>query len=117
MRMRACNGGGAAGVNPLRRAVTSLEREGVHQTALGPGRIQAALELQRARLAHIALEHLAVIAAGLDRLQHPLVVEAKPRSEIASRAEQALDRWRRGLCHFVRIGGGDAEVLSFDQTV
>src|SRR5438477_9694887 len=47
-----------------------LERNGVHQAALAPGGVEAAVELQRACLADIALEDLAVIAAGLDRLQH-----------------------------------------------
>src|SRR3954470_16108272 len=34
-----------------------LEGQGVHQAALGPGRVQAAIEFQRARLADIALEN------------------------------------------------------------
>src|ERR1051326_3448564 len=60
-----------------------LEGQGVHQPALGPGRVQAAIEFQRARLADIALENFAVIASRLDGLQHRLVVEAKPRSEVS----------------------------------
>src|SRR5690348_1345698 len=48
-----------------------LERNGVHQAALGPKPIQSALELQRASLADIALEDLAVIAGHLDRLLQP----------------------------------------------
>src|SRR5882724_5097303 len=42
-----------------------LERNRVHQSALGPGAVEAAVELQRARLADIALEDFAVIATGL----------------------------------------------------
>src|SRR6476620_5652373 len=104
--------------HPLRSKTlcTSLERQGVHQAALGPGRVQAAIELQRARLADIALEDFAVIATRLDRLQHPLVVEAEPRSEIARRAEQPLDgRDAAGLRHLVRIASGDAEFFRLDQ--
>src|SRR5207342_1880082 len=92
----------------------SLEGDGVHQAALGPGCVEAAFELQRARLADVALEDLGVIAAGLDGLQHPFVVEAEARAEIAGRAEQALDRGRGGFCHFVSIGGGYAEFLGLD---
>src|SRR3954454_8183779 len=73
----------------LENAMSSLERDGVHQAALGPGRVQAAIEFQRARLADIALKDLAVIADRLDGLQHPFVVEAQSRPEFAGRAEQA----------------------------
>src|SRR5215467_13961710 len=50
-----------------RAAFSLLEGNGVHQAALGPEPVQSALELQRARLAHVAFEDLAVIAAHLDR--------------------------------------------------
>src|SRR5687768_10658175 len=40
----------------------SADRRGVLQAALGPQRVQPAVELQRRVLADIALEHLAVIA-------------------------------------------------------
>src|SRR6202035_511885 len=49
-----------------------LERHRVHQATLAPGRVQAALELERTGLADVALEDLGVVAAGLDGLQQPL---------------------------------------------
>src|SRR3954449_2109495 len=95
-----------------------LERNGIHQAALAPGRVQAALEFQRTVLADVALKNLGVIAARLDGLQDPLVVETEPRSELAGGAEQALDRRHaRGFRHFVGIGRGDAELFRLDQAV
>src|ERR1700759_5790209 len=92
MRMTVKIGGAA---NPPRRRLRSLERNGVLQAALGPERVQTALQLERARLADIAFENLAVIAGRLERGLQPLVVEPEPRAEIAGDAEQALDD-RRG---------------------
>src|SRR5205085_10381948 len=74
-------------------------------------------ELQRAGLADISLEDFSVIAAGLDRLQHPFVVEAEPRSEIAGGTEQALNGGCAGFCHFVGIGSGHAELFGLDEAV
>jgi len=39
-----------------RGAEFSLEGDGVHQATLAPGRVQTAIELERARLADVALE-------------------------------------------------------------
>src|SRR5262245_21603204 len=46
-----------------RDVIFLLERQRVHQSALAPGRVQAAIEFQRARLADIALKNLAIVAA------------------------------------------------------
>src|SRR5450631_1809954 len=96
----------------------SFEGDGVHQAALAPGCVQAAIELQRARLAHVALEDFGVVTARLDGLHHPLVVEAKARSEFSGAAEQSLDRrYAGGFSHFVRIGRGHAEFFCLDEAV
>src|SRR3954468_20797598 len=97
------SGSGAADVEFTRRATASgsLEGESVHQAGLAPGRVQAAIEFQRACLADIALEDFAVIPYRLDRLRHPLVVEAEPRSEVPGAAEQTLDGRHVGFGHFI----------------
>src|SRR5262245_16203748 len=92
-----------------------LERDGVHQAALGPGGVEPALKLQGAGLADIALKNLAVIASGLDRLLHPFVVKPEPRAEVAGGAEQALHGRRLRLRHLVDIGLCDAELFGLDQ--
>src|SRR5258708_18753470 len=104
---------------PRRRGMElSLEGNGVHQTALAPGRVQAAIELQRARLAHVALEYLGVVTSRFNCQHHPLVVQVKARSEISGAVEETLDGWHvAGFCHFVRIGCGYAEFLCLDEAV
>src|SRR5215831_11253378 len=98
-------------------AAALLERRGVHQAALGPEPVEAPLKLQGARLAHVALEDLAIIAADLDGLRQPFVVQAEPRAELAGRPEQALDGRRARLGHLIDIGLRDAELLGLDQAV
>src|SRR5690242_6549859 len=94
-----------------------LERDGVHQAALGPGGIEPALELQGTGLADIALEDLAVIAGRLDHQLHPFVVEPEPRAEVAGGAEQTLHGRRLRLRHLVDIGLRNAELFGLDQAV
>src|ERR1700709_2918389 len=92
--------GGVGRTPPRSRGIRlSLEGESVHQAALAPGRVQTAIELQRACLADIALEDFAVIACRLDGLRHPLVVEAQARSEVPGAAKQALDGRYVGFRH------------------
>src|SRR5438045_7274108 len=62
---------------PSRGIKSSLEGNGIHQAALVPGRVQAAIKFQRARLTYVALEDLGVVAAGFDCQHHPLVLEDK----------------------------------------
>src|ERR1700759_4499284 len=114
MRMTVKIGGAA---NPPRRRLRSLERNGVLQAALGPERVQTTLQLERARLADIAFEDFAVIAGRLERGLHPLVVEAKPRAEIAGHAEQALHGRRGRFRHLVDIGLGHALLFGLEQAV
>src|SRR5690349_17801282 len=75
----------------------SAEGDGVHQPALVPQPVQAARQLQRAGLADIALEDLAVIPDRLDGVQHPAVVEAEAGAELAAGAQQALRHRVRAL--------------------
>ena len=58
-----------------------------------------------------------IVAASLDRLQHPFVVEPEPRAEVAGSAEQPLHRRHVRLRHLVGIAGGDAEFFGLDQAV
>src|SRR5882757_2154869 len=103
IRLRKSFGGLARGeVNSL------LERHGIHQAALAPEAVEAALELERACLADVAFKDFAVIAGGLDRRNQPFVVEPKPGAEIAGGAEQALDCRRLRLRHLIDIGLCDA---------
>src|SRR5439155_24637925 len=98
--------GGCYHCAPRRRPL-SLEGDSVHQAAVVPGGVQATIELQRARLADVALEDLGVVAPRFNCLHHPPVVEAKARTELSGAAEQTLDGWHvAGFCHFVRIGCG-----------
>src|SRR5205814_8417388 len=70
----------------------SAERDRVHQPAVGPQRILAALELQPCVLADIALEAVAVIPDLLDDVVHPLLVDADRLALARSDAEAAPDR-------------------------
>src|SRR6185312_7213072 len=94
-----------------------LERHRVHQATLAPEAVEAAFELERARLADVALVDFAVIAGGLECGDQPFVVQPKPRAEIAGGAEQALDGRRLRLRHLVDIGLGHTEFFGFDQAV
>src|SRR3954468_9845130 len=94
-----------------------LERDRVHQAALAPEAVEAALELERARLADIALVDLAVIAGGLEGRDQPFVVDPEPRAEIAGGTQQALDRGRLRLRHLVDIALCDAKLFGLDQAV
>src|SRR4051812_36386934 len=92
-------GGEAKGCPPR-----SAERDRVHQAALGPQPVEAALQLQRAALADIALEDLGVIADRLEGIERPGIVESEPGAELAAGAEQSLRRRVRLLRAGVGVG-------------
>src|SRR5690242_5746438 len=93
-RVAACRGGeagtGSAGLDWL-----SAQQGRGHQALVVPEVVEAALELDRALGAEVALEHLAIVADRLDGVEGPGIVEAELDAEIAGHAEQALDL-RRG---------------------
>src|SRR3954467_9174703 len=66
------------------------DRRRIHQPALAPKSVLATRQLQVTALPKIALEHLAVIADGLDRVERPLVVQRHELTVVAGRAEQPL---------------------------
>ncbi|MPL95813.1 hypothetical protein SDC9_41985 [bioreactor metagenome] len=106
---------GRRGATPLASA-GSAERRGVHQPALGPLRVQTTGETDRGRLADGGGEDLAIVAAGLDRLHGPVLLETSHRPEIAVDAEDAVDlRVLGALGELVDIGRGDAVFLRRDQ--
>src|SRR5690242_16942708 len=60
----------------------SANRHAVLQTALGPQGVDAASDLQRAARTHVALENLAVVAGGLDDVDHPVVRHAEVGADL-----------------------------------
>ena len=71
----------------------------VLQAALGPQRVDAARDLQRAAGADVALEDFAVVADRLDDVDDPVVGQAEIGADlgVGLDAEHALDLrdWRR----------------------
>src|SRR5690606_15344369 len=71
---------------PCQAASSSGSANGhpVLQAALGPELVEAARDLERALLADIALEELAVIADALDDLDREVVVEPEVGAELGA---------------------------------
>src|SRR5690606_433842 len=90
------------------------KRRCVLDAALGPELVQAARDLERAFLADIALEHLAIVADAGDNLGNPVIVEAEHLADLRLRllTENALDFWVVRTLHLLDIGLGDAQFLS-----
>ena len=65
------------------------DRRRILKPAVGPQRIDAALDLEARAFAEIAVEHFAVIADQLDDAIGPVGAKAKPLAVIAFKAEQA----------------------------
>src|SRR5438445_7492302 len=71
------------------------QRRSVHQSALVPQAVQAALEAERLE---VGVEALAVIADLLHDLVGPLVVHAEVRAQVAAPTEEMRARRARGFC-------------------
>src|ERR1700730_7514251 len=69
----------------------SPDRRGVLQAALGPQRVEAALDLERRAFADVALEHLAVVADVAHDAHHPVLGEPELFAVVALGADQLLD--------------------------
>src|SRR3982751_3552146 len=91
------------------------DRLRVLQAALGPQRVQATLDLERAAHADIALEALAVITDLLDDGVDPLLVDAERLAHAWRDTENALDRRILALQHLVDVLGGDAGFLGLEH--
>src|SRR4051812_38329274 len=95
----------------------SADRRGVLQAALGPQRVQATLDLERAAHADVAVEALAVVTDLLDDVVDPLLVDAERLAHARRRAEDALDGGIVALQHLVDVLGRDAVFLRLDHGV
>src|SRR3546814_20032975 len=63
-------------------AVSSANGRSIEQAALGPQRVQPAIELHGAALAEMALEDLAIVAAGGDHRSGPEIGRASWRERV-----------------------------------
>src|SRR5690606_2829745 len=83
----------------------SADRHGVLDAALGPELVHAAGDLQRAALADVPLEYLAVIADALEDVDDPFLVEAEIGGErgLGFLAEDTADLRVGGALHLFDI--------------
>src|SRR5664279_3487908 len=96
---------------PRRPSFPSPYRRRVLQSALGPQRVEAALDLDRRTHADVALEALAVVPHRLNDAVGPIVGQAEPAAEITLDAEQTADRRVVGLQHLIDVGLRHAELF------
>src|SRR5258707_5865461 len=73
-----------------RTPVTSKQWWRIHQPALGPQPVQAALDLERARGAEVAVVHLAVIAHALEYTHAPAGHDAEHFIQVIADFDRAL---------------------------
>src|SRR6476659_8523961 len=71
--------------------ITSAQRRGVHQAALGPEVVDAARQRHRRLRPEVALEAFAVIADLLDDPVGPCGIQAEELAGVFGDAEEALD--------------------------
>src|SRR5262249_3146270 len=76
---------------PGRERVGSADRRRVLDAALGPERVEAALDLERRALADVALEHFAVVAHVFDDARGPILGQPELFAVIALGADKLLD--------------------------
>src|SRR3990167_1440347 len=88
---------------------------GVLQAALRPQLVHAAIDLEDAVLADVAVEALAVVTDLLDDVVDPLLVEAERLAHARRDAEDALDRRVVALQHLVDVLGVDAVLLGLEH--
>src|SRR6185503_14806355 len=87
----------------------------IDQATIAPQRILPARNAGAGIRPEIAVEELAVIADGEDRLLEEVRREAEGRSEVALEAEDATDAVRLGGAQGVDIERGDPGLLGVDQ--
>jgi len=90
----------------------SAQRRCVEEPAVGPQAVLSALELERARRAEVALEDLAVVAAGLDGAQVPVVGQPERARHGLVLRDEPLHGGIRGVRDgAANAGGREAPVL------
>src|SRR5580704_10749615 len=99
----------------MKEVTESPKRNRVHQAAVGPQRVLAALELERRVDANIALEALAVVPDLLDDVVHPLLVDTDGLAVAWRDAQEALDGRIVALQHLVDVLRGDPQLLGLDH--
>ena len=75
----------------LLRATFLPYRRRVLQAALGPQRVKTAFDLEWRVFAHVAFEHLAIVADVLDDTHYPVLGEPELFAVIALGVDQLLD--------------------------
>jgi hypothetical protein len=78
--------------------------------------VDAARQADRRLRTDVALEDLAVVAGGLDRADHPVLVQPQQLAGVLGRADDAHhDRVLAFLGHLLDVRLRDPELLGFDQ--
>src|SRR5262249_59231484 len=93
------------------------DRRGVHESALAPERVDAALEPERRLGADIAVEHVPVIPDLLDDLIDPVGLEAEQLAHVVLLvdAEQAPNARVLRALHLIYVRAINAELLGLDH--
>src|SRR5678815_5268978 len=93
----------------------SIERRRIHDSALIPGLVVAAIQFQLRTVAQVALVDLTVVADRLDHVVRPRLAQAELLADTGLRAQQLLYA-RIGIVLLrLDIGRRDAELLRFDE--
>src|SRR5215475_8158740 len=81
----------ATAAGPSNRRHCSPDRRRVLDAALGPEPVDAAGDAKPRAAAHIALEHLGVVADVADNAHHPILGQAELLTEVALDAHDSPD--------------------------
>src|SRR5262249_12210916 len=93
----------------------SADRRRVLETALVPETVETSVDAKRRAGADVTIEHLAVVADGLDDPDHPILGHAELFAEVAVGAEDTLQLGLVRLRHFVDVLRGHAELFGGDH--
>src|SRR5581483_37104 len=88
------------------------QRRRVHQSALGPEPVQAALDAERPE---VRIEALAVVADLLHDAERPALVQAEKLAQLAVASEEALDRRAARVRLLGDRARAEAELLGLDH--
>ncbi len=89
------------------------------QAAVGPQRVQAALQANRGLRTDVPVENFSIATHGLDRPLCPFLVEAEHRAEIAFRTQETVDLRIVGRLgrQFIDVGLGNAKLFRGNQSI
>src|SRR3546814_4394894 len=93
------------------------ERPRIQRAALGPLLVHTAIQLERAALADVTLEALAIIADLLEDVVAPLLVDAEVLAHARGDTQDALDVRVVALQLVIDVLRGDAVFLTLDHCV